>query len=188
MGLDMYLTRKKYIGGQYGYREVEGEINIKIKGVKMPIDLKKVEYIEEEVAYWRKANQIHKWFVNNVQDGEDDCKPYYVSAENLKTLLALCKEVIKTAKITDGQIKVGESLKGGKWVANYKDGKIIENAEEIAKILPTQEGFFFGSADYDEYYLQDIKYTIETLEKILEEEKELNKLGFYSDFEYRASW
>ena len=29
--------------------------------------------IIEQVGYWRKANQIHNWFVENVQDGEDDC-------------------------------------------------------------------------------------------------------------------
>jgi hypothetical protein len=42
----------------------------------------------EEVMYWRKANQIHKWFVDNVQDGVDDCKEYWVSEEKLQELFA----------------------------------------------------------------------------------------------------
>ena len=37
----------------------------------------------EEVGYWRKANQIHKWFVDNVQDGVDDCGEYKVTKEQL---------------------------------------------------------------------------------------------------------
>ena len=37
-------------------------------------------------AYWRKANQIHAWFVDNVQQGEDNCGEYYVSHEKLKEL------------------------------------------------------------------------------------------------------
>ena len=188
MGLDMYLTRKHYIGGQYEWNKVEGEINLTIKGKKLPIDIKKLEYIEEEIGYWRKANAIHKWFVENVQNGEDDCKPYYVEAEQLQELLNLCKEVRKKSKIVNGKISTGETLKDGKWEKIYEDGKIIENAEEISKILPTQSGFFFGCTDYDEWYMKDIDYTIEMLEKVLEEHKELEKLGFCPEYEYRASW
>lgn len=41
--------------------------------------------IEEEI-YWRKANAIHGWFVENVQDGEDDCGCYEVSYSQLLNL------------------------------------------------------------------------------------------------------
>ena len=30
-------------------------------------------YEDNQIASWRKANAIHKWFVDNVQDGVDDC-------------------------------------------------------------------------------------------------------------------
>lgn len=56
--------------------------------------LYKSAYIEEEVAYWRKANQIHGWFVRNIQNDVDDCKPYEVPIEALKELLEVCKQVI----------------------------------------------------------------------------------------------
>jgi hypothetical protein len=46
-----------------------------------------------QVAYWRKANQIHKWFVDNVQDGEDDCREYSVDREQLQKLLETCTKV-----------------------------------------------------------------------------------------------
>jgi hypothetical protein len=62
MGLDMYLTGKIYLG----YKD-ENPIKQKIK------DLVKTEfspdYVEVELGYWRKANHIHKWFVDNVQNG-----------------------------------------------------------------------------------------------------------------------
>ena len=48
------------------------------------------------VGYWRKANQIHKWFVDNCQKGVDECQKAYVSREKLETLLALCKETLET--------------------------------------------------------------------------------------------
>lgn len=52
--------------------------------------------IEVTCAYWRKANQIHKWFVDNVQNGSDDCGEYYVSQDKLIELLALCKHALET--------------------------------------------------------------------------------------------
>ena len=45
-------------------------------------------------AYWRKANQIHAWFVDNVQGGEDNCGEYYVSHEKLKSLLDLVNRAL----------------------------------------------------------------------------------------------
>ena len=188
MGLDMYLIRKKYIGAKYEWRNVKGKIEIEIDGKKLPIEFDRLSYIEEDVGYWRKANAIHKWFVDNVQDGVDNCQQHYVSIEQLKKLLDKCKKVKEKAIIKDGKIQNGSTLKDGKWEPIMEDGKYIENAEEIADILPTTDGFFFGSTDYDEYYMQDIDYTIERLEQILKEEKELNDMNFYSEFAYQSSW
>lgn len=93
MGLDMYLKRKKYVGANFEHRNVKGTIDISVNGNKLPIDFSKVSYIEEEFGYWRKANAIHKWFVDNVQDGVDDCKEYYVPQSKMEELLELCKKV-----------------------------------------------------------------------------------------------
>ena len=52
--------------------------------------------VEVTCAYWRKANQIHKWFVDNIQGGNDNCGEYYVSQDKLIELLALCKFALET--------------------------------------------------------------------------------------------
>lgn len=96
MGLDMQLTRKVYIGAPYEHNNVKGTIYL-TKGKEnkeIKINFSKLSSIEEEVMDWRKANQIHGWFVNNVQDGIDDCKEYYVSHQQLKSLRDLCKQVV----------------------------------------------------------------------------------------------
>ncbi|MBI0579191.1 hypothetical protein IEC97_17610 [Neobacillus cucumis] len=49
----------------------------------------------EEVAYWRKANQIHNWFVENLNDGTDE--PVFtveVTKDQLKELYKLCIETL----------------------------------------------------------------------------------------------
>lgn len=188
MGLDMYLIRKKYIGAKYEWRKVTGKVEIEIEGKKIPVEFDRISYIDEDVGYWRKANAIHKWFVDNVQDGNDNCGNYYVSIGQLEELLDKCKEVKEKAIIKNGKIKNGQKIENGKWVDIIEDGDYIENGDEISNILPTQDGFFFGGTEYDQWYMQDIEYTIELIEKLLKEEEELNDLGFYSEFEYHSSW
>jgi hypothetical protein len=49
------------------------------------------------------------------------------------------------------------------------------------EMLPTKEGFFFGDTDYDDWYFQDLKDTVEQIDRCLKFPKEW-------DFEYHASW
>ena len=188
MGLDMYLSRKKYVGANYEHRNVKGSIKINIGDNELPIDFNKVSYIEESVGYWRKANQIHNWFVENCQDGIDNCEEHYVPTEKLQELLDICKEVKEKAILKDGEIRNGYTIKDGKWEPITEKGKYIENAEEIEAILPTTTGCFFGSPDYDEWYMKDIENTIDILETILNDEKTLNEKGVYCDYYYQSSW
>lgn len=182
----MYLKKKTYIGNQY--REPKEQVKVTLPKkqdnvlfkVRDKIQQNRISEITEDVAYWRKANQIHKWFVDNVQDGEDDCGEYYVSKEHLEELIDTCKRVVKTAILEDGQLSSGYSIENGVQKHHYVDGKVIVNAEEVAEILPNQEGFFFGGTDYNELYLDSVKNTIEMLEPLLKEQG--------GDFYYTSSW
>lgn len=94
MGLDMYLYRRSYVHqGEIFNPEYREEITMSRGG--KPVDTSKIKYVTEEVGYWRKANHIHKWFVDNVQNGEDDCGEYRVEEDQLANLLHICKEVLE---------------------------------------------------------------------------------------------
>lgn len=93
MGLDMYLSKKTYIGANFEHRNVTGAVVIQANGKLVPIQLNRISYIEEQVGYWRKANAIHQWFVENCQDGVDECQHTYIPNEALEKLLAVCQEV-----------------------------------------------------------------------------------------------
>jgi hypothetical protein len=47
------------------------------------------------VGYWRKFGALHRWFVEHVQGGHDDCRPAYVHDECLRDLQRVCERVIK---------------------------------------------------------------------------------------------
>jgi len=95
MGLDMYLYKKNYMRTDEFYKpEYRNEVVVKTGGeIDTKIKPERIRYIVEEVGYWRKANQIHRWFVENVQNGIDECQSSYVSRESLEELLELCKQV-----------------------------------------------------------------------------------------------
>ena len=95
MGLDMYLDKRTYVK-QWDHIDKTKQYNVEVTrgGEPTNIDPKKVKYIIEEAGYWCKANAIHKWFVDNCQDGVDDCRDAYVERNNLQNLLDLCRIVI----------------------------------------------------------------------------------------------
>lgn len=125
--------------------------------------------ITEEVGYWRKANAIHNWFVENVQDGIDDCDYHNeVTEENLIELKDLCHEVIVSSKMMKAGVSNGISTdENGNTVQHYYEGDVIEDPSVAENLLPTSSGFFFGSTDYDEWYINDLKETIEICDKLL---------------------
>lgn len=93
MGLDMYLTAERYVSE---YREEDREISSKIKSIINDIPENfTVGSVSIRVGYWRKANAIHKWFVDNVQNGVDNCAPHYVPRYKLNDLLDACENVKK---------------------------------------------------------------------------------------------
>lgn len=183
MGLDMYLHRKLYVKN-WDHTRLEERHKITVLKNNQPvagIQPERISHIEEEVAYWRKANQIHKWFVDHCQDGVDDCRDAYVSREQLTELRDLCRLVLDTAKVEDGQVQNGAQGTPTGWEPIMEAGKVITNPAAVAELLPTASGFFFGSTGYDNYYLDDVQFTFDTLDALLKEESE-------GDYYYHSSW
>lgn len=153
MGLDMYLYKKHYVKN-WGWMDDHEKHTISVKKGNKKLDRIKPDricYVVEEVMEWRKFNALHKWFVDNVQEGVDDCKEYFVDEPDLKMLL--------------------ETL-------TY----VYENKDTAQTILPTAQGFFFGSDEIDDYYWEEVKSTIIQLEDLLDEDNK--DTSFY----YRSSW
>lgn len=136
--------------------------------------------IHEEVAYWRKFNALHKWFVDNIQDGVDDCSYHReVTEENLKEIIGICKTILDTVVLEDGKVINGYTWSNGKEEPNYEDGKYVVNSEVCESLLPTKNGFFFGGTEYDQWYISDVENTYKTLSKVLEETDFEKQMLFY---------
>ena len=157
MGLDMYLYVEEYVSRK-DWQVDRDKDNQAFKDIVSALQLSDV--IEDDgfsgltvqipVGYWRKANAIHAWIVDNFADGVDECQVINIPRIGMEDLRQICADV-------------------------------LANPDKALELLPPQSGFFFGSTDIDEWYLQDLKYTYELLTRLLSNEK----IDF---FVYQASW
>ncbi|WP_416150318.1 hypothetical protein ACM26V_04875 [Salipaludibacillus sp. HK11] len=152
MGLDMYLfSLPKIEGMEYDeiqsanarLRQLEEAQNETYEKVKPHIKHFEEfgmswDSLMEEIAYWRKANQIHHWFVENIRNGEDDpCFTEIVTKNHLQDLYNLCL-------------------------------KVFTNRNNPQDSLPTRPGSYFGRYGYDDFYYWQIEDTKSLLENLLD--------------------
>lgn len=191
MGLDMYLYKRSYVKNwEHTIPEKRHKITIKLgKNVRKDIKPERICSIVEEVAYWRKFNALHNWFVENCANGDDDCKEVYVDDNQLKELLETLKKVKNSLDKSDKKkvkVKTGWSSTEGD---TYTEIDVFSDTSLAEELLPTQSGFFFGGIEYDEWYYENVTKTIKILEDLLvENETELPEGTWGGDFYYRASW
>lgn len=159
MGLDQYLYARKYISGNNYKRvgdQVIKEVNDDFINVIDQVGLSKHDLDEEypsvelkvKVGYWRKDNQIHKWFVDNVQEGEDNCQEYFVSADKLTELHNLCRKVLDDHSQAKTLLPAHEGFFFGSYEYDEWYFKGVERTAEILKNLLDNPKF----VDWDFYY------------------------------------
>ncbi len=164
MGLDMYLSARKHVnkidwqkldrGGDLDYAAATypqwNEI-VNAAGMQNIADVDDIYGVSVSVnaAYWRKANAIHKWFVDNVQDGEDNCQEFYVTHEQLKDLLDTCKSAV--ARKDPNQLPPQAGFFFGSYdIDEYYWGQIKGTIKQLSKLveLPDFEelSFYYQSS------------------------------------------
>jgi len=149
MGLDMYLTATKRVDKiNWGALQEDKELNYNSPQVIYPqfnnlMELTQLKDVATDIygasvevtcAYWRKANQIHNWFVVNVQHGEDNCGQYEVWHEQLKELLTLCQKALNERNPSLLMPSEGPFF-GGTDIDQYYWKDIKDTIEQLSRIL-----------------------------------------------------
>jgi hypothetical protein len=187
MGLDQYLYKTKYLSHwdhSKGSPEYEAAENVLLAtGLEAHPQSGGVE-VKVTAIYWRKANMIHRWIMANCFEEIPDVR-YEVTKDNLIDLRAACQKVLKSAKLVDAKVVGGRVLVDGEWQETLVDGQVVMNPQTAIDVLPTLGGFFFGSTEYDEWYIKDLEYTVEEIDRVLADETDGSLDGW---FEYYASW
>jgi hypothetical protein len=200
MGLDMYLYAEIYQSVKFNknaedcagdatlkHLEYDGKYTYAGGGVRIQIP----------IAYWRKANAIHKYFVDiNKKRNKDEFLGgwfSFVGQEGYESNKELfdriinrmsddCSPIYLEREDLEKLLAICEEITA----PNEDTSELIKywTIERVKELLPTQGGFFFGSTDYDEWYFDDIKNTVKKIKKVLTDFDEKSHVDFY----YRASW
>lgn len=146
MGLDMYLKGKAYFSpsefyGKENSEKFEKLVDIAEASNYLDEDFPSA-YLEVTVGYWRKSNQVHKWFVDNVQGGVDECQSSYVDRGQLEQLKESCQQVLEAPALAEEILPVSEGFFFGsdeydEWY--FKD--LEETVKIIDKVLKMPEGW-----------------------------------------------
>ena len=152
MGLDMYLSKKTYVKQWEHQGDDSFKVEVTKKGEAVShIKPERISYIEEEIGYWRKSNQIHNWFVQNVQNGTDDCGSYFVGKEQLEELLELCKQVLANHKLAEELLPAqGGFFFGSTDYDEYYYDDLTDTVQLIESLLSERNES--GYIDGDIYY------------------------------------
>ena len=138
MGLDMYLYRREYVSGwnfseKMGFSDsLELYNNILNSFNALRCDKAPHAYVDICIAYWRQAQSIHNWFINELGDGIDECQDIYVPRDKLIELRNLA-----------------------------------ETALASSDALPENSGLSPDSAGIDEFYMEDMRLTVEQISAVL---------------------
>jgi hypothetical protein len=133
MGLDMYLNARSHVNS-YDSEDTEQKA---LQQVPFIADSgMMVCGIEYRAMYWRKANAIHKWFVDYVQGGTDDCGEYSVSPQHLQLLRDTCQQVLDKPKLA-GKLLPPEAgfFFGTTEITDYYFDDLRETVKGLDKLL-----------------------------------------------------
>jgi hypothetical protein len=144
MGLDMYLYISTTFSSKYG-KPGEDE---KVKSIAQMLSVE--DFLNEDelrfadvkfqVAYWRKANAIHKYFVDKCADGKDDCQDIYVELDDLKRLKELCEQVLENKSLARELLPSQSGFFFGSTEYDEYYYQDLENTiEQISKVIDRAE-------------------------------------------------
>lgn len=105
-----------------------------------------------EKIYWRKANFVHRYFTK-------DWEERGFETDNVTEFPASKSDLEELLGLCKA---------------------VLEDNTQAVHLLPTMRGFFFGSIDYDEWYFNDVEYTKDKLEQLLEEAGEDDEFYYYA--------
>ena len=152
MGLDMYLHRQNYVKNWDFMKPAERHtVSIK-KGKKTRDDIKpeRIAYVTEEVGYWRKFNALHSWFVENVQNGDDNCGEYYVDRKLLEKLLEDMKSINNDKNIAEKVLPTSSGFFfGGTEYDDYYFSEIQRTIQLLEELLAEKsDGQFYYTSSW----------------------------------------
>ena len=135
----------------------------KAKRLKDNETKERLEEIRKELAteYLKSIDECNSKLINELEDEKEKINPWnevaYFRKVNFLIPFFGYEENCSNIEIDKYQVEyLIEACK-----------EVLANHDKASFLLPTQEGFFFGSTDYDDLYFDDVQNVKEKFEEIL---------------------
>lgn len=120
--------------------------NTAIEGIEeRTIKKSEITGINYNYAYWRKANQVHNWFCNNIEGGVENGERYLITGYQLLDLKSACYKVLNNRECAISTLPP----KDGYFFSKTKDNSINElYFEDLEDTISQLDGIYSDEIFY----------------------------------------
>ena len=94
MGLDIYLSKKTFIGAMFRSSEVSGIISLTKRGKQIPIKLQRIAYVIEDIYHGSKTYWLHNWLNHELPEALGNAEEREIGYELVSRLHRVCIEIL----------------------------------------------------------------------------------------------
>ena len=110
MGLDIYISKKTFIGAMFHASGVDGIISLTKRGKQIPIKLRRVAYVIEDIYHGHKTHWLHNWLNHELPEVLGNAEEREISEDVMDRLYRVCIEILAHRKIPDLRVICREKL------------------------------------------------------------------------------
>ena len=101
MGLDIYLSKKTFIGAMFKASGVNGIISLTKRGRKIPIKAERLAYVEEDIFHGRKTYWLLEWLNHELPEALTSTGEQEIEDNVVDRLHQVCIEVLAHRDMAD---------------------------------------------------------------------------------------
>ena len=141
MGLDIYLSKKTFIGAKYKSQAITGSISLFKRGKKIPVKLERLTYVIEDIYHGSKTHWLHHWLDVELPECLGNAEDQEISEDLIDRLHDACIEVLRHRHEADFR----EVCKGKLYCSLKPDIRedelngFLDEVDELAKATDSSE-------------------------------------------------
>ena len=101
MGLDIYFSKKTFIGAKYKSQAITGSLSLFNRGKKIPVRLERLTYVIEDIFHGSKTHWLHNWLNTELPEYLGNAEDQEISEDLMDRLHQACVEVLAHRNMTD---------------------------------------------------------------------------------------
>jgi len=154
MGLDIYLSKKIFIGAMFISRGITGSVSLFSRGKKIPVKLERLAYVIEDIYHGRKTHWLHHWLDIELPECLGNAEDQEISKGLMDRLHQACVDVLAHRNMTDFREVCKEKLHCDLKpdLSDEALNSFLDEVEELAQatdpIEKTDDAVFIVSASW----------------------------------------